>query len=108
MLLLLLLLLLLSDRPVVQFPADHPQNLTLAAGVRATFTCKTIGNPPTEAQRWQFNGVDIQGESCGGCTFITLIKASVSRSDEGWYSCIGTNSMGDGPPARAQLLIKRK
>ena len=107
----MLLLLLLSDRPVVQFPADHPQNLTLAAGETAIFTCKTIGNPPTTAQRWQFNGGDLPGESesCNPCTTSTkLTKASVSRSDEGWYSCIGTNSMGDGPPARAQLLIKRK
>lgn len=97
-----------SDRPVVQFPADHPKNLTLAEGATATFSCKTIGNPPTTVQKWQFNGVDIRGESCSGCTTITFQKGPVSQLDAGWYSCIGTNSLGDGPPASAQLLIKRK
>ena len=100
----------LSDRPVVQFPDDHPKNLTLEKGATATFFCKTIGNPATTAQRWQFKGIDISGDSCAGCstTTTTLTKAAVTESDAGWYSCIGTNILGDGPPARAQLLIKRK
>jgi len=95
-------------RPVVQFPDDHPKNLTLSKGETATFTCKTIGNPPTTGHKWQFNGVDIPGGGCGGCTSITYTKAQVTEQDAGRYSCIGTNSMGDGPPARAQLLVKHK
>ena len=96
-----------SDRPVVQSIADHPKNLTLSEGQKATFSCKTIGNPPTLSQKWQFNGVDIPGESCSGCLTTTFTKASVTQADAGWYSCTGTNSLGEGPPARAQLLIKR-
>ena len=97
-----------SDRPVVQNEADHPKNLTLAEGATASFYCKTIGNPATQSHKWQFNGVDIPGESCNGCSETTFQKASVSQADAGWYSCTGTNSLGEGPPARAQLLIKRK
>ncbi|XP_073256452.1 uncharacterized protein [Porites lutea] len=95
-------------RPVVQSPADHPKNLTLAEGETATFNCKTIGNPPTTAHKWQFNGSDLQGEACNNCPTTTLTIGSVERKDEGWYGCLGTNSLGDGPPAKAQLLIKRK
>ncbi|CAH3167452.1 unnamed protein product [Pocillopora meandrina] len=93
-------------RPVVQSDADHPKNLTLSEGQEATFSCKTIGNPPTLSQKWQFNGVDIPGESCSACVTTTFTKASVTQADAGWYSCAGTNSLGEGPPARAQLLIK--
>jgi len=98
----------LSDRPVVQFPDDHPKNLTLSKGQTATFTCKTIGNPPTIGHKWRFNGVDIPGQNCNGCTSTTYTKAQVTEQGAGWYSCIGTNSLGDGPPARAQLVVKRK
>ena len=97
-----------SDRPVVQSLADHPKNLTLDEGATARFTCKTIGNPPTETHKWQFNGKDIPGESCSGCSTTTFVKTSVTLSDAGWYSCTGTNSLGEGRPARAQLLIKCK
>ena len=48
------------------------------------------------------------GESCSGCKSTTLTKTGVTQADAGWYSCTGTNSLGEGPPARAQLLIKRK
>ena len=102
------LFILLSDRPVVQSPAYHPKNLTLAEGETATFNCKTIGNPPTTAHKWQFNGNDLQGEGCTNCPTTTLRIGSVRRQDEGWYGCVGTNSLGDGPPAKAQLLIKRE
>ena len=97
-----------SDRPVVQFSTDHPKNLTLAEGATATFFCKTIGNPATQSHKWQFNGVDIPGESCSECSTTTYTKTVVTQADAGWYSCTGTNSLGEGPPARAQLLIKRK
>lgn len=93
-------------RPVAQSFADQPKNLTLDEGETARFTCTTIGNPPTETHKWQFNGKDIPGESCSGCTTTTFVKSSVTLSDAGWYSCTGTNSLGEGPPARAQLLIK--
>ena len=102
------LFILVSDRPVVQFPTDHPQNLTLAEGETATFYCKTIGNPATTAHKWQFNGNDLQGEACDDCPSTTLRIGSVRRQDEGLYGCVGTNSMGNGPPAKAQLLIKRE
>ncbi|XP_078379844.1 hemicentin-1-like [Oculina patagonica] len=95
-------------RPVVQFPEDHPKNLTLAEGATATFFCKTIGNPATQSHQWQFHGYDIPGESCSGCLTTTYTKAAVTQADAGWYSCTGTNTLGEGPPARAQLLIKRK
>lgn len=97
-----------SDRPVAQTVADQPKNLTLDEGETANFTCKTTGNPPTETHKWQFNGKDIPGESCSGCSTTTFVKSSVTLSDAGWYSCTGTNSLGEGPPARAQLLIKCK
>ncbi|KAL9964646.1 hypothetical protein ACROYT_G028320 [Oculina patagonica] len=93
-------------RPVVQFPEDHPKNLTLAEGATATFFCKTIGNPATQSHQWQFHGYDIPGESCSGCLTTTYTKAAVTQADAGWYSCTGTNTLGEGPPARAQLLIK--
>ncbi|KAJ7323710.1 Hemicentin-1 [Desmophyllum pertusum] len=97
-----------SDRPVVLFSADHPQNLTLEDGATATFYCKPIGNPPTLLTiKWKFNGNDINGESCSNCESLTLTKAAVTQADAGWYSCTGTNSLGEGPPARAQLLIKQ-
>ena len=99
---------MLLDRPVVQSPADHPKNLTLAEGETATFNCKTIGNPATTAHKWQFNGNDLQGEACNNCPTTTLKIGSVRRQDDGWYGCVGTNSLGDGPPAKAQLLIKRE
>ncbi|KAL9964639.1 hypothetical protein ACROYT_G028311 [Oculina patagonica] len=93
-------------RRVVQFSDDHPKNLTLAEGATATFFCKTIGNPATQSHKWQFNGNDIPGESCSGCLTTTYTKAAVTQADAGWYSCTGTNTLGEGPPARAQLLIK--
>jgi len=95
-----------SVRPVVQFTADHPKNITLEEGSTVIFTCKTIGSPPTHTHKWQFNGKDIAGESCRGCSTTTYTVTSVSLTDVGWYSCTGTNSVGEGPPARAQLLIK--
>ena len=101
-------ILLSLDRPVAQSSADQPKNLTLEEGETAEFTCKTIGNPPTESHKWQFNGKDIPGEGCSRCLKTTFKKSSVTLSDAGWYSCTGTNSLGEGPPARAQLLIKCK
>ena len=96
------------DRPVAQCSADQPKNRTLDEGATANFSCRTIGNPPTQTHKWQFNGKDIPGESCSGCITTTFEKTSVTLSDAGWYSCTGTNSLGEGPPARAQLLIKCK
>ncbi|KAL9964644.1 hypothetical protein ACROYT_G028318 [Oculina patagonica] len=93
-------------RPVVQFPADHPKNLTLEEGRTARFTCKTIGNPATQTHKWQFNGVDIPGQGCKQCLITTFTKHNVNRSDTGWYSCTGTNILGEGPPAKAHLLVK--
>lgn len=93
------------DRPVVQSPTDHPKNLTTEEGQTAKFICKTIGNPPTETHKWQFNGKDISGQSCKQCPRTTL-NFKVNRSDTGWYSCIGSNGLGDGPPALAYLLVK--
>ena len=95
------------DRPAVQSPTDHPRNLTLEEGKTARFTCKTIGNPPTETHKWQFKGKDIPGESCKQCSSTTL-SFQANRSDTGWYSCIGSNGLGEGPPARAYLLVKCK
>ena len=97
-----------SDRPVVQSPSDHPQSIVLTEGETASFYCKTTGNPPATAHKWQFNGSDLQGEACNNCPTTTLRIGSVERKDEGWYGCVGTNSLGDGPPAKAQLLIKRE
>ena len=96
------------DRPVAQSYADQPKSLTLDEGATAQFTCRTIGNPPTQTHKWQFNGKDIPGESCSACVITTFVKTLVTLSDAGWYSCTGTNSLGEGPPARAQLLIKCK
>lgn len=96
-----------SDRPVVQSPTDHPKNLTLEEGETARFTCKTIGNPPTVTHKWQFNGKNISGESCKQCPSTTL-SFQVNRLDTGWYSCFGSNGLGEGPPARAYLLVKCK
>ncbi|XP_068687448.1 hemicentin-2-like isoform X1 [Montipora foliosa] len=94
-------------RPVVQFPKDHPQNHTVAVGETVTFYCKTIGNPPTKRLKWQFNGVDIPGESCdNGCSSIQYTKNAVVHQDAGQYSCIGYNDLGYGPPATAELFVK--
>ncbi|XP_068687443.1 protein turtle homolog B-like isoform X1 [Montipora foliosa] len=94
-------------RPVVQFPEDHPKNHTVAVGETVTFYCKTIGNPPTKRHKWQFNGVDIPGESCdNGCPFIRYTKNGVVQQDAGRYSCIGYNDLGYGPPATAELFVK--
>ena len=97
-----------SDRPVVQSPSDHPQSIVLTEGETASFYCKTTGNPPATAHKWQFNGNDLPGESCSLCTSTTLIIRSVAKKDEGWYGCVGSNSMGEGPRAEAQLSIKRE
>ena len=98
-----------TDRPVVQFPEDHPKNHTVAVGETVTFYCKTIGNPPTKRHKWQFNGVDIPGESCdNGCSSIQYTKNAVVQQDAGQYSCIGFNDLGYGPPATAELFVKRK
>ncbi|XP_068734046.1 fibroblast growth factor receptor 3-like isoform X2 [Montipora capricornis] len=95
-------------RPVVQFPEDHPKNHTVAVGETVTFYCKTIGNPPTKRHKWQFNGVDIPGESCdNGCSSIQYTKNAVVHQDAGQYSCIGYNDLGYGPPATAELFVKR-
>ncbi|XP_068687447.1 uncharacterized protein [Montipora foliosa] len=94
-------------RPVVQFPEDHPKNHTVAVGETVTFYCKTIGNPPTKRHKWQFNGVDIPGESCdNGCSSIQYTKNAVVHQDAGQYSCIGYNDLGYGPPATAELFVK--
>ncbi|PFX33228.1 Tyrosine kinase receptor Cad96Ca [Stylophora pistillata] len=90
----------------VALNSDGRTNQTTDLEVQSSFTCETIGNPPTQSKKWQFNGVDIPGESCSGCLTTTFIKASVTQADAGWYSCTGTNSLGEGPPARARLLIK--
>ncbi|XP_068687446.1 uncharacterized protein [Montipora foliosa] len=94
-------------RPVVQFPKDHPQNHTVAVVETVTFYCKTIGNPPTKRHKWQFNSVDISGESCdNGCSSIQYTKNAVVQQDAGQYSCIGYNDLGYGPPASAELFVK--
>lgn len=100
-------LLRVRYRPVVQFPEDHPKNHTVAVGETVTFYCKTIGNPPTKRHKWQFNGVDIPGESCdNGCSSIQYTKNAVVQQDAGQYSCIGFNDLGYGPPATAELFVK--
>ena len=99
----------LSDRPVVQFPKDHPKNQTLAEGQDVTFDCKMIGNPRTVRHKWQFNGVDIPGASCdNGCPSLSYTKSEVTQQDAGLYSCIGWNELGYGPPATAELFVKRE
>ena len=68
-----------------------------------------IGNPRTVRHKWQFNGVDIPGASCdNGCSLLSYTKRGVTQQDAGLYSCIGWNELGYGPPATAELFVKRK
>lgn len=93
-------------RPVVQSLADHPKNLTVDEGKNATFFCRTKGYPPTISHKWQFNGATISGANCFACPSMTFTKYEVNKTDSGWYSCSGSNNLGEGPYARAYLTVK--
>lgn len=77
-------------------------------GKNATFFCRTKGYPPTISHKWQFNGATISGANCFACPSMTFTKYEVNKTDSGWYSCSGSNNLGEGPYARAYLTVKCK
>ncbi|MFT4535889.1 MAG: hypothetical protein ACI9P5_003259 [Saprospiraceae bacterium] len=76
----------ITDPCFVQF-TQEPQDTVLANfGTSITLTADFENcADPGYAHQWQFNGVDIVGE-----TSLTLIKSNIQASDLGIYKCIVT------------------
>ena len=77
----------------------HPQSQPLAEGGRATFSVEAAGSPPFRYQ-WQFNGVDIAGQ-----TSPILDLANVTAANAGEYSVVVANKAGSAQSDRAILIV---
>ena len=77
----------------------HPQSQPLVEGGRATFSVEAAGSPPFRYQ-WQFNGVDIAGQ-----TGPILDLANVTAANAGEYSVVVANKAGSAQSDRAILIV---
>ncbi|MBI4658430.1 MAG: immunoglobulin domain-containing protein [Verrucomicrobia bacterium] len=77
----------------------QPQSQPLAEGGRATFSVEAIGTPPLRYQ-WQFNGVDIPGQ-----TSSVLELANVTAANAGQYSVVVGNRTGSAQSEKASLIV---
>lgn len=76
---------------------SQPQNQVLLENGSATFTVAPSGSGPF-AYQWQFNGVDLPGE-----TNSTLILADLRLDQQGDYTVVVSNSYGSVRSAAASL-----
>ena len=77
----------------------QPQSQTKYEGDSVTFTANAVGTPNPTYQ-WQFNGVDIIGQ-----TFASYTNVSVMTNDAGNYTCVATNSAGSTTSGAAALTV---
>ena len=78
---------------------QQPQSQTVVEGTNVTFTVQVAGVPPPRLQ-WQFNGVDISGE-----TGASLTLQNVRISNAGRYSVVASNPAGSTNSAAATLTV---
>jgi len=78
---------------------EQPQSQTVVEGTNVTFTVQVAGVPPPRLQ-WQFNGVDIPGE-----TGAALNLQNVRISNAGRYSVVASNPAGSTNSAAATLTV---
>ncbi|MBI2947185.1 MAG: immunoglobulin domain-containing protein [Verrucomicrobia bacterium] len=78
---------------------QQPQSQTVVEGTNVTFTVQATGAPPPRLQ-WQFNGVDIPGE-----TGASLSLQNVRPPNAGQYSVVASNPAGSTNSAAATLTV---
>ncbi|MBN3299469.1 HMCN1 protein, partial [Amia calva] len=73
-------------------------NVTVTAGVRASLSCETSGNPPPQVT-WKRNGTPLDLTSQPGAYRLlssgSLIIASPANQDEGYFECTAANEVGE-------------
>jgi len=77
----------------------QPRTQSAVEGGRATFSVEVAGTPPLKYQ-WQFNSVDIQGQ-----TSPVLEIPSVSAANAGQYSVVVGNRTGSVQSEKASLIV---
>lgn len=88
-----------SDSPTLPKITQQPSSLTIGLGTNATFSVAAIGHPAPTCQ-WQFNGVDIQGE-----TNTTLFIQSATLASAGNYAVVASNVVGAVTSSNAVLAV---
>lgn len=87
--------LVVSDAPFITEP---PESRTMRIGLDVTFTVGGIYGLPPFSYQWQFNGVDIPGE-----TNTTLVLTGITTNDTGLYSVVVQNAYGTAVSTAATL-----
>ncbi|XP_033758139.1 hemicentin-1-like [Pecten maximus] len=86
---------------------------TVIIGNTITLTCSYTSSPTATALRWQkiVNGVastiTIDGTKYGGGTLSSsnLTIATAASSDQAYYKCVVTNSVGEGSSSQTYLYV---
>jgi hypothetical protein len=77
----------------------QPQTQSAVEGGRAAFSVEVVGTPPLKYQ-WQFNSVDVQGQTSPG-----LEIPSVTAANAGQYSVVVGNRTGSVQSEKASLIV---
>lgn len=86
---------------------NQPDSLSLTNGQTARFEIEVTGRAPFNYQ-WQKNHRDLKdGEKVSGANGATLKIERVTKSDEGEYSCIVTDGIGNVTTSSAVTLSVR-
>ncbi|XP_054263160.1 neural cell adhesion molecule 2-like [Macrosteles quadrilineatus] len=77
-------------------------------GMDVYFECQVEANPRIRKLIWIHNGMMVYNNASTGTiiTNHTLVLQSVSRNSSGLYSCVATNSEGDGESKPFDLNVK--
>ncbi|KAK7049776.1 hypothetical protein SK128_022292, partial [Halocaridina rubra] len=84
--------------------SEEPSSTSIREGESVTLTCVTRANPPAYNLTFMFNGrhLDRPNVMASGWS-ITLLE--LQHQDSGLYTCLASNSEGDGQSNAVGLLI---
>ncbi len=85
--------------------SEQPAPATVTAGSTASFTVAILSASPVTLQ-WRKDGAPlVNGGRISGVTTPTLTITSATKTDEGVYDCVATNTAGPETSAGAYLAV---
>lgn len=88
------------DRPII---TSQPQSTNALPGASATFSVAALSPSLPITYQWQFNGVDLPGQ-----TGSTLTLTNLQLAQDGLYTVVATDALGSvtSEPAAMRVLVK--
>ncbi|XP_076832870.1 roundabout homolog 2 isoform X2 [Brachyhypopomus gauderio] len=103
----------LEDTP--PWIAEHPSDLIVSKGEPATLNCRAEGRPPPTVE-WYKDGEHVETDRddprshrmllpTGALFFLRIVHARRIRPDEGVYTCVARNYLGEAVSRNASLQV---